>query len=742
VNLIIVESPHKAKTIGEMLGSDYVVKASKGHVKDLPKKKLGIDIEKNFKPKYVIIRGKGKVINQLKKLAKKAEYILIASDPDREGEAIGWHVKNSLKVNDSKIKRVTFNAITKSAVKKALKSPGEIDMDKVNAQQARRLLDRIIGYKISPPMQNLVGKGTSAGRVQSVALKLIKDLEDKIENFVPVNYWSVKGIFEDGLDLKLNKIDGKKVKKATDKKELEKIKGICSPGIDFKVIMAKVSKKKKSPPAPFKTSTLQKIAAKKLGFNSSKTMKIAQKLYEGIKINGEQQGLITYMRTDSIRIAPEAKKMAKKFIENNYGREYVGDYKTKKAGAQDAHEAIRPTNVFLIPNEIKSSLNSDQYKLYKLIWNRFITSQFTPMKYEQLRVLVEHNKYVFKGLINKQTFDGFEKSLEKIKRKKKMFKNLPKIEEGSRLKLDRLDIKKKKTKPPKRFDESSLVDTLEKKEIGRPSTYAAIISKLKSKKYVKVKKKEFYTTELGRKVVVFLEGHFPNLMDVKFTAKMEKALDKIQEGKFNWKNYLGEYYLDLKPKIEALNKKAQEAIVKVKTDVKCSECNNFMFLKEGKHGYYLDCLECENSKSIPKSMELPNFEGKEVLRINSDFQKSMVKIRGVTTDMKCPKCGKVLGLKKSQYGFYLSCRDYPDCKNTVNVPDEIEFDDDYLETKEIKLKDRIERVQKFKEDRLVHKYGKCKKCGKPFRLINGKKGKFLGCTGFPDCKNTKSYDGD
>jgi DNA topoisomerase-1 len=681
MNLIVVESPHKAETIGNMLGNDYVIKASKGHVKDLPKSDLGIDIKKGFIPKYVTIRGKGKVLKSLSKLAKKSEFIFIASDPDREGEAIGWHVKNSLKVSNDKVKRITFNAITKSAVRKALKNPGEMDMDKVNAQQARRLLDRIIGYKISPPMQNLVAKGTSAGRVQSVALKLVKDLDDKIENFVPVDYWSVAALFESDLKLKLNKINGKKVKKVTDKKELKRIKNICKPGQDFKVVKSKVSKKKKNPYPPLKTSTMQKVAAKKLGFNSSKTMKIAQRLYEGIKIDGEQQGLITYMRTDSTRVAPEAKEMAQEYIKEKYGPEYVGDYQTRKAGAQDAHEAIRPTNILLVPNRIKSNLRSDQYKLYKLIWNTFLSSQFAPMRYEQLRLLLEHDRYIFKGLINKQTFEGYEKSLEKVRRKKKMFKSLPDIKKGSTLELNKLKIKKKKTKPPKRFKESSLVDKLEKKGIGRPSTYAAIISKLKSKKYIKVKKKKFYTTKLGKKVVVFLEEHFSNLMDVKFTARMEKALDQIQEGKINWKDYLSEYYSDLKPKIGALNKKA-----------------------------------------------------------GSTYSKKRKKYIGVKTDKSCKKCNQVMNLKKGKYGFYLGCSNYPDCKNTVNIPDEIKIPKDYLEKDKIKLKDKLEGFHKSKEKSLKEKYGVCSKCGKPFRLINGKNGKFLGCTGYPDCKNTKSYN--
>ncbi|SFL58917.1 type I DNA topoisomerase [Candidatus Frackibacter sp. WG13] len=681
MNLIIVESPHKAETIGDMLGEDYVIKASKGHVKDLPKSDLGIDIENNFKPKYRTIRGKGNVLKSLSKLAKKADLILIASDPDREGEAIGWHVKNSLKVSDNKVKRITFNAITKSAVKKALKIPGEIDMDKVNAQQARRLLDRIIGYKISPPMQNLVAKGTSAGRVQSVALKLVKDLDDKIDNFVPVDYWSVIGLFEDDLELKLNKINDKKIKKVTDKKELDRIKATLTPGVNFKVIKSKVTKKKKNPSSPLKTSTMQKLAAKKLGFNSSKTMKIAQKLYEGIRIDGEQQGLITYMRTDSTRVAPEAKEMAQKYIKEKYGQEYVGDYQTKKAGAQDAHEAIRPTNIFLIPKRIKSNLRPNQYKLYKLIWNTFLTSQFAPMRYEQLRLLVTHDKYMFKGLINKQIFDGFEKSLEKVKRKKKMFKSLPDIKKGSQLELNKLKIKKKKTKPPKRFTESSLVDKLEKKGIGRPSTYAAIISKLKSKKYIRVKKKKFYTTQLGRKVVIFLEKHFSNLMDVKFTARMEKALDQIQEGKINWKDYLSEYYSNLKPKIEVLNKKA-----------------------------------------------------------GSSYSKKRKKYLGVKTDISCKKCNKVMNLKKGKYGFYLGCSNYPDCKNTINIPDKLEISSNYLEKDKIKLKSKLEGFNKSKEERLKEKYGVCPKCGKPFRLINGKNGKFLGCTGYPKCKNTKNYN--
>ncbi|VEH39658.1 DNA topoisomerase 1 [Fusobacterium varium] len=476
-NLVIVESPAKAKTIEKILGKKFHVVASFGHVRDLPKSKLGVDVDNNFQPSYSTIKGKGDVIKNLKDLAKKSDKIYLASDPDREGEAIAWHIAHALKLDEKDSNRIEFNEITETAIKDSISHARKIDMDKVNAQQARRILDRLVGYGISSLLWKSISSNTSAGRVQSVALKLICDLEDEIKKFTPVKFWEVKGEFLNKLKLSLYRVDNKKFDKLTDEKIVKEIKKIEKK--DFTVIEAKVSKKSKNSPLPLKTSTLQQLASSYLGFSASKTMRVAQGLYEGIDIDGNHKGLITYMRTDSTRISEDAIEMAKKYILENFGKEYLGVQKTvkNKQKIQDAHEAIRPTDIELTPDNLKNTLDKDQYKLYKLIWDRFLISQLAPMKYEQFEIICNYEKFDFRGTINKIIFDGYYKIFKE--EEELPLGEFPTIKEGDMLKLEKLLIKEDFTKPPSRFTESSLVKKLEAEGIGRPSTYATIIETLK-----------------------------------------------------------------------------------------------------------------------------------------------------------------------------------------------------------------------------------------------------------------------
>lgn len=743
-NLVIVESPAKAKTIEKILGNKFQVVASFGHIRDLPKSKLGVDIENNFTPSYSTIKGKGEVVKKLRDLAKKSDKIYLASDPDREGEAIAWHIAYALKLDENTPNRIEFNEITENAVKSAIKGVRKIDMYKVNAQQARRILDRLVGYGISSLLWKSVSSNTSAGRVQSVALKLICDLENQIKNFVPVKFWEVKGKFSNKLELTLNKVEGKKVDKLTDEEIVKEIKKTEKK--DFTIVEAKLSKKSKNSPLPLKTSTLQQLASSYLAFSPSKTMKVAQTLYEGININGSHKGLITYMRTDSTRISQEAVKMAQSYIINSFGKEYVGFKKESKSKQkiQDAHEAIRPTDIYLTPEKLETYLTKEQYKLYKLIWDRFLISQLAPMKYEQFEIVANYEKFDFRGTINKIIFDGYYKIFKE--EEELPIGEFPNISKGDLITLDKLNIKEDFTKPPSRFSEASLVKKLESEGIGRPSTYATIIETLKKREYVKSEKKSFVPTELGFEVKNVLDENFANIMNVKFTAEMETDLDEIADGELDWITLLSEFYGELKDDIEKFKNKVEEEMSKiVVSDIECSCGKGKMILKSGRFGRYLACpnvgtdSDCGNKISL-KGIEISADEiSNSYINVKSKLESVLKSKRGLETDVKTENGAKYL-LKNGRFGNYLESENYVEDKLRLPLPTQIKKK---IASGKINEKDGIvllnEELSKLKkeEDKILKEAGVCEKCGRPFKIGSGRFGKFLACTGYPDCKNIK-----
>lgn len=665
--LIIVESPAKSKTIKKFLGNSYKVVASMGHIRDLPKSQLGVDIENDFEPKYINIRGKAPLINELKKDAKNAKKVFLATDPDREGEAISWHLAYLLGVPQKNLQRITFNEITESAVKNAISNPRTIDMNLVDAQQARRVLDRLVGYQISPLLWKNVKKGLSAGRVQSVALKMIVDREEEIEKFVPEEYWSLVAKLEDSKTKKTfeAKFYGDKNGKIeiTSKEQTDSIlTGLKNA--KYTVSSIKPGEKRRNPAPPFITSTLQQEASRKYNFGTSKTMMIAQQLYEGLEVNGHGTiGLITYMRTDSTRIATEAQEEAKEIIINKYGADYYPStpniYKSKKS-AQDAHEAIRPSYISITPSEVKDSLTPEQYKLYKLIWERFMASQMTPAVYKTMSIDISANDYLFKASGSQIKFPGFmtlyiESTDDNSDNDKDIL--LPDLEEGQNLKEKELAPAQHFTEPPARYSEASLVRALEEKGIGRPSTYAPTISTIIARGYVDREKKILYPTELGTIVTHLLEEYFADIMDVKFTASMETDLDEVEEGEKRWKNVIREFY---GPFSKAL-KVAEEHIGKVElkyeeSNVPCEKCGRMMVIKQGKYGKFLACPgfpECRNAKPIVEETKYhcPICHGKILIKKskrgkkyyaceNSNACKFM--IWEAPTDENCPKCGNFM----------------------------------------------------------------------------------------------------
>ncbi len=636
--LVIVESPSKAKTIGKYLGSKYRVVASVGHVRDLPKSKLGIDIDNDFDPQYISIRGKGDLIKELKKEAKKAEKIYLATDPDREGEAISWHLAFLLGIDPADSCRIEFNEITKSKIKEAIKTPRAIDRNLVDAQQARRVLDRLVGYQISPLLWRKVRRGLSAGRVQSAALKIICDREREIKAFVPEEYWTILATFvKNGtFTAKLTHKDGKKVVI----KNKEENDAILDELGKNKYIIEDIQNKKRmrKPYAPFTTSSLQQDAANKLNFNTRKTMMIAQQLYEGIDVgkNGTM-GLITYLRTDSMRISAEAKGAALSFIENNFGKEYTANnfFGRKNKDIQDAHEAIRPSDVTLVPEDIKSYLSQDQFKLYRLIWIRFVASQMSAAKYDSVQVDVVNGKYNFRAGGSRRTFDGYQKVYGVSDDDRDNM--LPHLEKGQEVDLEDIKGEQNFTQPPARFTEASLVKELEERNIGRPSTYAPIVGTLTDRKYVKREKKTLLPTELGFHVIGLLEEYFKDIVDAGFTASMEDKLDGVEAEGAEWKNIIREFYDPFRKDLE----KADAAIEKVKIEDKptgemCELCGKPMVIKAGRYGDFIACSgypECKNTKPIVK-----------------------------TIGVKCPKCGKDIVKKKSKRGrVFYGCSGYPNC---------------------------------------------------------------------------------
>lgn len=644
--LVIVESPAKAKTIAKYLGKNYVVEASMGHVRDLPKSQLGVDTENNYEPKYITIRGKGDLLDKLKKEAKKSDQVFLATDPDREGEAISWHLAHVLKLDNSEKCRIEFNEITKNAVKNAIKSPRVINEHLVDAQQARRVLDRLVGYKISPILWSKVKWGLSAGRVQSVALRMICDRETEIQNFQEKEYWTVmcsllKADQSKAFPVKLNTLKGKKLEIAN-KEDCDKVKADLKNG-DFSVGRIKKSAKTRNPLPPFTTSTLQQDAYKKMNFSTKRTMSIAQQLYEGVDVKGYgTMGLITYMRTDSVRISEEAQKAALDFIKGTYGDGYEPAaprvYKGKKS-AQDAHEAVRPSNVELTPEIVKGSLKDEQYKLYSLIWKRFVASQMASCVMDVTSIDIVNQEYGLKASGSITKFDGFMKVYEYSTEEDSENTAIPALEEGERLTCKEIDGKQHFTQPPARYSEASLVKTLEENGIGRPSTYAPIISVLLERKYIEREKKTLKPTELGGIVNNIVSEYFKQIVDLEFTAEMESKLDGVEEGKVEWKAVVDEFYTPLKEEIATAETEIAKITIEDKvTDVICEMCGRNMVIKQGRFGEFLACPgypECKNTKPIVTEL-----------------------------DVECPDCGKGKVLvKKSRKGRkFFGCSNYPECK--------------------------------------------------------------------------------
>lgn len=746
-NLVIVESPAKAKTIEKILGSNFQVTASFGHIRDLPKSSLGVDIENGFTPNYSTIRGKGDVTKNLKALAKKSDKVYLASDPDREGEAIAWHIAHTLKLDENENNRIEFNEITASAIKEAIKHPKKIDINKVNAQQARRILDRLVGYEVSPLLWKTVSSNTSAGRVQSVALKLICELEDSIKAFVPEKFWDINGEFENKIKLSLYKVDNKKIDKLKDEKIVEKIKSL--KGEEFLVESAKVTKKTKNPPAPLKTSTLQQLSSSYLGFSATKTMKIAQGLYEGVNINGTHKGLITYMRTDSIRISEEASKMAKDYILETFGKEYVGGEvkkSTKKQeNIQDAHEGIRPTTIEYTPDYLSKFLDKDQLKLYTLIWERFLISQLAPMKYEQFELICSKENIQFRGVLNKILFDGYYKIFKD--EEDIPLGDFPNIKKDDLLKLLKLNIKEDFTKPPARLTESSLIKKLESDGIGRPSTYASIINTLKDREYVTLKGKSFIPTELGYQVKHVLNENFKSFMNVKFTADMENKLDDIAEGKEQWQEVLEKFYSELSKYIEKYKKIVDEDENKViVSDVICPCGKGYMIMKNGRFGRYLACNEegCKQNISL-RGIDIPMEDiQKGKIFVKDILEAKLEEKKGKLTDVFSDDGARLL-LKVGRFGSYLESENYTNDNIRVPLPGEIKKalmqNQVLIEDGVVKLNERLQAI-KSEEKAILDKAGVCEKCGRPFRIGKSRFGRYLACTGYPECKNIKTLDKD
>ncbi|MBJ6764286.1 type I DNA topoisomerase [Myxococcaceae bacterium JPH2] len=678
--LVVVESPAKAKTIKKYLGSGYTVKASVGHVKDLPKSKMGVDVEHGFQPQYEVIKGKEKVLNELKKMAKSVDKVFLATDPDREGEAIAWHIKDELAHPDSM--RVTFNEITKKAIQEAIAHPRELNQDNYDSQQTRRILDRLVGYQISPLLWKKIRRGLSAGRVQSVAVRLIVEREEEIKRFTPEEYWSLDALLEGPagpppFKAKLSKVDGKKV----ELKDRATTEGLVSElqRADFVVSKVDRRERRRNAPAPFITSKLQQEAANRLHFTAKKTMTLAQKLYEGVPLGEEgQTALITYMRTDSTRLSDDAVKQVREFIGTKYGADMLPEepvvYRSRK-GAQDAHEAIRPTSLEYPPERVRAHFEAmdelDMFRLYELIWNRFVACQMKPAVYDQTAADIAAGRATFRASGSTLKFPGYlavygagltpEEEAEKEKAKaageegaEDAVGELPPLNEGEKLALQKLLHEQHFTQPPPRFSEATLVKELEEKGIGRPSTYAAILSTIQDKKYVEKLEGRFRPTDLGQMTNEMLVKHFPHEMDVTFTASMEEKLDQISDGGASWKVVLKDFYGPFKETLEKAEAEMRDVKrEEIKTDIACEKCGNPFVIKFGKMGHFLACSnypDCKNTKDFKRDAE-----GKIVI------------VEEETTDEKCEKCGKPMLVKRGRFGRFLACSGYPDCKTSKPI---------------------------------------------------------------------------
>jgi len=694
-NLIIVESPAKARTIKNFLGKDYEVIASKGHIRDLPKHSFGIKIENDrFVPQYRVDKDHSDIVKQIKDLAKKSDQIYIATDEDREGEAIGYHIAKAIGKEPETLPRIVFHEITKSAIKKALENPRKIDMDRVNAQQARRLLDRIVGYKLSPLLASKIQKGLSAGRVQSSALKITVDREREIQAFKPQEYWSIDAIFKPEIEANLAEYKGKKIEKMTigNEKDAKEIETILKSEIYHVKSIEKRQRKSSSPP-PFMTSTLQQSASGRLGFSPKKTMMIAQKLYEGVKTDNGHMGIITYMRTDSLNIAKEAQDAARETILKTYGKNYLPakpkTYTSKSKGAQEAHEAIRPTRLDFTPEIASKYLTPDELKLYSLIYNRFLASQMTDAILESQTILFVSQNSTFKASGRKLLFDGFYRIMGYDDKDKL----LPELKEGEEVSLEKLTANQHFTEPPSRYTEASLIKKLESLGIGRPSTYAPTISLLVSREYLKIEKRQLIPTPIAFTVIEILEKHFPEIVDSNFTAQMEEKLDEVAEKKIDWQKLLLDFY---KPFIEKVEKGKKEIKSLKKAEPigrECPKCGSELLLRSGRFGEFIACSnypKCRYTEAI-KSQEKEEREPQ-------------------TTDEVCDKCGSPMVIKSGRRGSFLACSAYPKCKNTkpLEKPKTLEV--------------------------------KCPECGGKLLERNSKRGKFFGCSNYPECKFVSKFE--
>ena len=733
-SLVIVESPSKARTIKKYLGRDFRVEASSGHLIDVPSSRLGVDIQNDFKPNYTVIKGKTKYLENLKKASRDAEKIYLASDPDREGEAIAWHIANRLDLWD-KVQRVLIHEITEAGIRDSMSRPLEINRDRFESQQARRILDRIVGYKVSPVLWKKVRKGLSAGRVQSVALRFVVEREREIENFKPQEYWTLDALVKknavpdsEAFTASLHMFRGKKAKIENAQQSEEIVSAIS--GKDFVVGSIEKKERKRRPSPPFITSTLQQDSSKKNRFSVKKTMSVAQGLYEGIELGSEGPvGLITYMRTDSVRASDNAVAEARGFISENYGGTYVPKrpnvFKVKKS-AQDAHECIRPTFPSRHPDELRKFLTEDQYKLYSLIWKRFIASQMTPAVYDQTRADITAGEAVFRATGNVMKFPGFTAAYEEATEKeenaktdtssrKDEDKKLPELHEGDVLSLLKLDPKQHFTQPPPRYSESSLVKELEEKGIGRPSTYASILSTIQDRGYTERQKGRFVPTALGCSVNDFLMEGFPGIMNEEFTAQMENDLDRVEEGEVHWVDLLRGFYEGFSKSVTRAEEEIEGRKVEIPTDIECDKCGASMVIREGRYGQFLSCSgypDCKNAKDFTRGED-----GEIIVGKKTDPE--------ICDDVECDKCGAPMVIKEGRYGQFLSCSRYPDCKNPKEFTRE---------------NGRI--VIKHKEAPQIREDVKCEKCGKPMVVRRSRRGQFLGCSGYPKCRSTLNLDKD
>ncbi len=712
-DLIIVESPAKVKTISKFLGKNYQVAASVGHVRDLPKSSLGVDDGGDFTPEYQIIPGKEDVVNKLKKAAAKADRVFLAPDPDREGEAIGWHVASILKEVNENISRIQFNEITAKAVREALEHPRPLNEKLFDSQQARRILDRLVGYKISPILWKKVKRGISAGRVQSVALKLVVEREKERRAFVPEEYWLFKAEVEGknpppfGIDLW--KVDGKQVSigSAEEADALEKALSQSS----FQVEDLTEKERKRNPQPPYITSTMQQEANRRLGYSAKRTMTLAQRLYEGIELGDKgTTALITYMRTDSVRVANEARDAAKKLIIEKYGEDFYPPkarvFKSK-GGAQDAHEAIRPIDVNIQPEDVKPFLPADQYKLYELIWKRFTASQMAPARFWDTLVKVKADNTLWRAKGERLLFPGFMRVMGKSGDDKLV--ELPKLEKGDTLKVNKLDKEQKFTQPPGRYSEASLVRELEEKGIGRPSTYASIISTIQDRGYVNVDEKKFVPTELGFVVSDQLSDHFKELMDVGFTASMEGQLDDVADGKVQWTDLMKDFVKGFYPTLETAQKEMKRG--GEDTGITCEKCGKPMVIKFGRTGEFLGCSGYPDCKSISNFTR----DEKGKIKVLEDEEPE-------DTGVTCEKCGKPMAVKRSSRGEFLGCTGYPDCRNIKNFKRNDEGKIEVVETEEPEV------------------VGKCPDCGGDLIIKRARTGsRFIACSNYPDCKHAEPF---